>query len=336
METLTHEDVTALTRHFTLNEHEFTRGYTYITESAVANRIEEVDPAWTWEIVNEWTRDNQAICAGRLTIKGVSRDGVGMQPLTIVSSKDGKVLEGTEPEKSAATDALKRAARLFGIGRYLLDLPGWVKELDTLDKWLSQQRSAQSSNGGSTQPTPRIAPPNPTGVPTPSNPQTSANGNGSHESTESVWPSTTTLETVLTHLQRGTGVIDMSMAEFARLAGIDSADNLTGWKATFSSGKAAYEAAMKQFEAEQKRATAKAWTFNRDALVNHQESILCYPQKNHREHTIDLLRGSGIFNDVATIEEAAKRVRSYYDFRTTGNLDQAAAIQRIKEFAAAF
>lgn len=134
--TLTKEDVTALTKHFRPNEHEFRNNYAYITESAVGNRLDEVDPAWSWEIINEWTRDNQAICAGRLTICGVSRDGVGMQPLTIVSSKDGKVLEGTEPEKSAATDALKRAARLFGIGRYLLDTPGWVKTVDDVAKWL--------------------------------------------------------------------------------------------------------------------------------------------------------------------------------------------------------
>lgn len=141
MTTLTKEDVTALTKHFHPNEHEFTRGFIYITESAVGNRLDEVDPAWSWEIINEWTRDNQAICAGRLTICGVSRDGVGMQPLTIVSSKDGKVLEGTEPEKSAATDALKRAARLFGIGRYLLDTPGWVKTVADVEKWLPHPAS---------------------------------------------------------------------------------------------------------------------------------------------------------------------------------------------------
>lgn len=134
---LTPENLETLRRKFTLNEHEFTRGYAYITESAVTTRIEEVDPAWSWVIINEWVRDNQAICIGRLTIGDISRDGVGMQPLTIKSTKTGEILEGTEPEKSAATDALKRAARLFGIGRYLLDLPGSVKDMNTLALWLN-------------------------------------------------------------------------------------------------------------------------------------------------------------------------------------------------------
>lgn len=143
MDTLTRDDVTALTQHFKPAEHEFVRGYIYISEQAITTRLDDVDPAWSWIIVDEHPRDNQMIVKGRLTVKGVIREGVGMQPLTIVVKDTGEIKEGTEPEKSAATDALKRAARLFGIGRYLLDTPGWVKTVDNVATWLKQ------SNGNS-------------------------------------------------------------------------------------------------------------------------------------------------------------------------------------------
>lgn len=137
---LTTQDLETLKRKFAPDEHEFREKYVYITEGAVSDRIEEVDPAWQFEILHTNIRDNQAVIHARLTIKGVSRDGVGMQA----------ILErgGAEPEKGAATDALKRCARLFGIGRYLLDTPSGVTNMDTLTKWLngtlSQNNGTQS------------------------------------------------------------------------------------------------------------------------------------------------------------------------------------------------
>lgn len=131
---LTAQDLQTLKRAFRPNEHEFKQKYVYVAEGAVSDRIEEVDPSWTFEILASYTRDNQAVVNARLTIKGVSRDGVGMQ--------DIKETAG-EPEKGAATDALKRCARLFGIGRYLLDVPNGVTNMETLTKWLG---GAQSQN----------------------------------------------------------------------------------------------------------------------------------------------------------------------------------------------
>lgn len=58
------------------------------------------------------------VARGRLTIHGVTRDDIG-------------TASTFEPSKGAASDALKRAAVMFGIGRYLYRLPQvWV----TLDE----------------------------------------------------------------------------------------------------------------------------------------------------------------------------------------------------------
>lgn len=117
--TLTDEHVRLLTAQFDASDHEERDGRTYIREKAITDRLDEVDPSWTWELLGEPKhRDGVVVQAGRLTVHGVWRDGVGME--SVRTTKTGG--EANEAEKSAATDALKRAARLFGIGRYLLDL----------------------------------------------------------------------------------------------------------------------------------------------------------------------------------------------------------------------
>lgn len=129
--TLTADDIKVLSKPFQRNEHEFTRGFVYITEEAITARLDEVDPGWVFEIQHVAIRDGQGVCHARLTVKGVTRENVGMQ--SIETNKDGR--EMGEAEKGATTDALKRCARLFGIGRYLLSAP---KE-NEFNRWLDQK-----------------------------------------------------------------------------------------------------------------------------------------------------------------------------------------------------
>lgn len=191
-EQLTVDDLNILKRAFPRASHEFINGYVYLTEAAVCDRIEEVDPAWTFEVQRMSREGDQAVCCGRLTIKGVTREGVGMYRQT---NPNG------EPEKSAATDAIKRCARLFSVGRYLLNDP--PKEGRDFDKWLSEQQkvlgvSLKSRVDAVPPPAtpndagiPHSAPPDPASVlprPTPANgspastPNGQPNGGGSAKS----------------------------------------------------------------------------------------------------------------------------------------------------------
>lgn len=142
---LSTEDVKALTAPFSFEDHEFTRGFAYITEQAITRRLDSVDPGWQF-IVLETVRDTtSASVTGRLTVCGVSRDGVGTQSIEYATFKDqtgerkpsldmaGNPREAGEVRKGAATDALKRAARLFGIGRYILDAP--KLKMASADQW---------------------------------------------------------------------------------------------------------------------------------------------------------------------------------------------------------
>lgn len=92
----------------------------YLQHIDVQNRLEEVDPAWSTEVLREDRMDEMVFVRLRLTLKGVSRENVG---------------EGYDP-KGAYSDALKRCAMLFGVGRYLYDSePVWVPYDETRDRY---------------------------------------------------------------------------------------------------------------------------------------------------------------------------------------------------------
>ena len=97
----------------------------YLQHTDVYGRLEEVDPAWHCETIALFREQNDKepgsyFCRMKLTVLGISRENVG---------------EGDDP-KGAYSDALKRAAVLFGIGRYLYDSnPVWVPYNEQNDKY---------------------------------------------------------------------------------------------------------------------------------------------------------------------------------------------------------
>lgn len=79
---------------------------------------------WQWEVVSIQPTGISYIVHGRLTIDGVSRDGVGGADLKFTKDKE-KTPQNVAPEqfenavKSAETDAFKRACEKFGLGLFL-------------------------------------------------------------------------------------------------------------------------------------------------------------------------------------------------------------------------
>lgn len=128
----------------------------YLGHTDVMNRLEEVDPAWTTEVLGEERSGDTVYVRMRMTIKGVSRENVG---------------EGGDP-KGAYSDALKRCAMLFGVGRYLYDsVTVWAdynEQRDRFKHWSIQdyERFAKGQYSVSSEPTatpsiqtPEAAPP---------------------------------------------------------------------------------------------------------------------------------------------------------------------------------
>lgn len=92
----------------------------YLQHTDVQDRLEEVDPAWTTEVLKEERVGGEVYVRIRMTLKGVARENVG---------------EGSDP-KGAYSDALKRCAMLFGVGRYLYDSPTvWADYNDSKDRF---------------------------------------------------------------------------------------------------------------------------------------------------------------------------------------------------------
>lgn len=129
------EEFKRLAAPFAAKDHEFNRGFIYIEETAICARIEEVDLSWEWKTIEITRESDVAYVVGALTINGVTRYGTGQQ--VIQRDKEGKESVG-EATKGATTDTMKRAARLFGIGRYLLQCPKEVKDYGAaLNNWLA-------------------------------------------------------------------------------------------------------------------------------------------------------------------------------------------------------
>jgi hypothetical protein len=155
---LSPEDVTQLSRPFPLEAHEWRKGrnnkdYVYITESGVVARLNEVDPSWALMVVDRAEREYSATKTNSqtgekytlttrelaitvsLVVKDVTRYGVGMAEIAV---------DAAEADKSAVTDALKRAARLFGVGAYLLNNPPGKAQFP---QWLAQLNAPPAANG---------------------------------------------------------------------------------------------------------------------------------------------------------------------------------------------
>jgi hypothetical protein len=85
-------------------------GFTYVSWSQVADRLDESGESWSFQIVTlgpDW-------CHGRLTIGLRDFDNIGYAENADAEWKK-------EPYKDAVSDAFKRCAALAGVARYLYD-----------------------------------------------------------------------------------------------------------------------------------------------------------------------------------------------------------------------
>lgn len=88
----------------------------YIEWNVIAAVLDEHAPGWSFSNMQTTIGNDTVFISGDLTIAGTTRTGFGAAPTL---DQYGKF---NEPGiKGAASDALKRAAVLFGLGRFLYD-----------------------------------------------------------------------------------------------------------------------------------------------------------------------------------------------------------------------
>lgn len=90
----------------------FGKDLTYLSTSTVIYRLNSIGRAWDWFIKEMIWQPDMLVVRGTLHIEGLgSRDGIGIQELS--EKRGGDLVKG------ASSDALKKAATLFGVGLYL-------------------------------------------------------------------------------------------------------------------------------------------------------------------------------------------------------------------------
>lgn len=113
----------------------------YVGWSQVADRLDDVDPSWSFEVVNlgpDW-------CLGSLKIGDRTFQNIGY-------AENAEMAWKKEPLKDAVSDAFKRCAALAGVARYLYD-----KDTDHSAP-ASRNGSQPRQNGPQRAPTPVAAP----------------------------------------------------------------------------------------------------------------------------------------------------------------------------------
>lgn len=93
----------------------------YVETHAVIARLNEGCDAWSFEVVSHEVQDGEVIVLGRLTADGVVKCAFGGSDVTV--DKSGRVISLADDLKAAASDALKKAASLLGVGLELYGAP---------------------------------------------------------------------------------------------------------------------------------------------------------------------------------------------------------------------
>jgi hypothetical protein len=160
----------------------------YIDSRAIQNRLDEVVGAFNWKNTFSPWQNNAQICG--LSIYDSERGDW-------VTKFDGAENTDVEPIKGGLSDSFKRAACVWGIGRYLYELGGlwveieqrgksWIIKENQLAKLESEYDKAVAKIFGASSPAGKSTPPK---APVDNNRQTAATATGSEYWVQSVRPS---------------------------------------------------------------------------------------------------------------------------------------------------
>jgi len=108
-------------KHIKQRQGNFGRILDYVEGHAVTSRLNNAfEGNWSFRIVNHWIFEdtNEVVVLGKLTAEGITKMAFGS--MEISRNKDTKAIVSLGDDlKAAATDALKKAASLLGVGLYL-------------------------------------------------------------------------------------------------------------------------------------------------------------------------------------------------------------------------
>ena len=150
----------------------FGKPFTYVEGADYIRRLNEsFEGDWSFEVVEHIRLDTEVIVLGKLVAGHVVKMSFGGSSVTV--SREGEVISIADDLKAAATDALKKASSLLGVGLHLYSEP-----TDTTGSRNGRSSPAIQRNNGNSQAKP--AGNNGNGH----NKPTGSNGNGQNRLTQ--------------------------------------------------------------------------------------------------------------------------------------------------------
>ena len=118
-------------------EGSFGQTLAYVSGHTVIQRLNDAfESAWSFEIVSHEIYKDEVTVIGKLTAEGIIKSQFGSSRITR-ARETGESISLADDLKSAATDALKKCATLFGVGLHLY-----------ADKPSTAASTSQKGNGG--------------------------------------------------------------------------------------------------------------------------------------------------------------------------------------------
>jgi hypothetical protein len=91
----------------------------YVEAAEVVKKLNDgLDSEWSFEIVQHDIRDSEVIVLGKLSTGAITKMAFGGSGIT-VARDSGAVISLADDLKSAATDSMKKAASMLGVGLHL-------------------------------------------------------------------------------------------------------------------------------------------------------------------------------------------------------------------------
>ena len=96
----------------------FGKPFTYVEGAEYIRRLNDAfEGDWSFEVVEHQTLDTEVIVLGKVTCSGITKMAFGGSKITV--NREGELVSIADDLKAAATDALKKASSLLGVGLHL-------------------------------------------------------------------------------------------------------------------------------------------------------------------------------------------------------------------------
>ena len=105
----------------------FGKQFSYVEGAEYVRRLNDAfESAWSFDVIEHQVLEAEVIVLGRLTAGDVTKTAFGGSKITV--SREGEVVSIADDLKAAATDALKKASSLLGVGLHLYSEPTTAAE----------------------------------------------------------------------------------------------------------------------------------------------------------------------------------------------------------------